>query len=235
MPDSAVHKGRWHFGRAYFEVVTLAIEVLKETDPIILRSASFDLNHLEELALDPRAYDFDHPVNRRPNYHFGEWDDRAIKDGYYRRYVVRQVTLDALLSRLDEVEDVDYQELLVEAASVLAGTILMGSGISGWGPGAYTSDVTLGSLMKPIAAYRDAFYNDRMAHLTGKHGERLTGEQQHRRQPFGAARQHLNAALAERRAGQLQHVQLARLYAPQRSQQPQQPRNQRCGLAAAGY
>ena len=67
--------------------------------------------------------------------------------------------------------------------------------------------------MKPIAAYRDAFYEDRLRQITGKHAERLASEQKLRRQPFGAARQHLNAALAERRAAQLQHVQLARLYA----------------------
>ncbi len=89
---------------------------------------------------------------------------------------------------------------LSEAASVLAGTILMASGISGWGPGAYTSDITLHSLMKPIATYRDAYYEDRLEQITGKHAERLASEQKLRRQPFGAARQHLNAALAERRA-----------------------------------
>ena len=33
------------------------------------------------------------------------------------------------------------------------------------------------------------------------------------RQPFGAARQHLNQSLARRRADQLQHVHLARLFA----------------------
>ena len=50
-----------------------------------------------ELALDPRAYDFDHPVNKRPNYHFGQWDPHAIDPrGFYHRFVVQQVTLDAL-------------------------------------------------------------------------------------------------------------------------------------------
>ena len=198
----------------YHAVITLAIEILQDTDPDLLRSASFDLTHMHELALDPRAYDFDHPVNRRPNYHFGGWDDRAIgDDGYYKRFILRQVTLDSLLSRLQEPSGIDRQELLAEAASVLAGTMLMASGITGWGPGAYQSELTLGSLMKPIAAYRDAFYNQRIEAITGDHAERLASEQKIRRQPFGAARQHLNAALAQRRAAQLQHVQLARLYA----------------------
>ena len=198
----------------YREIVGLAIETLETTDPDILRSASFDLSRLKELALDPRAYDFDHPVNRRPNYHFGGWDDRAVgEDGYYHRFVLRQVTLDALLQRVSEPSEFDRQELMVESATVLAGTILMASGISGWGPAAHSSEVTLGTLMKPIACYRDAFYDDRMRSLSGKHLDRLNAEQQMRRQPFGAARQHLNAALAQRRAAQLQHVQLARLYA----------------------
>jgi hypothetical protein len=198
----------------YREIVELAIAALQETEPDILLAASFDPQRLAELSLDPRAYDFDHPVNRRPNYHFGGWDEFSINsEGCFDRFVLRQVTLDALLSRLGDQSDLDPAELLVEAAAVLVGTILMASGISGWGPAAHTSDITLASLMKPIASYRDAFYEHRLGRITGTHAVRLAGEQKLRRQPFGAARQHLNAALAERRAAQLQHVQLARLYA----------------------
>ncbi len=198
----------------YHDVLASAIEILRETDPEILHAASFDLDRVHEFALDPRAFDFDHPVNRRPNYHFGGWDTRSITgDGYYNRFVLRQVTLDALRCRVGEASELPPDELLSEAATVLAGTILMASGISGWGPSAYTSDVTLTSLMKPIATYRDAFYEDRLSRLRGKHSERLAEEQQMRRQPFGAVRQYLNAALAERRAIQMQHVGLARLYA----------------------
>ena len=206
--DAGVSAGPYH------DIIELAIEALRDTDDDVLRAASFDPDRLSELSLDPRAYDFDHPVNRRPNYHFGGWDERSItNDGYFDRFVVRQVTLDALLHRLPDEPELDEPELMAEAAAVLAGTILMASGISGWGPGAYTSDITLGSLMKPIASYRDAYYEDRLARICGDHAERLAGEQKLRRQPFGAVRQHLNAALAERRAAQLQHVQLARLYA----------------------
>jgi len=203
----------------YGELITQAIAILQESDEQICRAASFDFDQLAELALDPRAYDFDHPVNRRPNYHFGGWDERSVTaDGFYSRFVVRQVTLDALLSRVSDQEllsreGLTAEELMQEAASVLAGTILMASGVSGWGPSAYSSEVTLGTLMKPIAEYRDWFYQDRLNKLTGKHRARLEDEQRIRRQPFGAARQHLNAALAERRAAQVQHVQTARLYA----------------------
>ncbi|MDV6033719.1 MAG: hypothetical protein F9B45_27220 [Phycisphaera sp. RhM] len=203
----------------YYELITQTIQILQDSDPDVLRSASFDFEQLAELSLDPRAYDFDHPVNRRPNYHFGGWDEHSVNpEGYYDRFVLRQVTLDSLLKRVNDQEQVEIQglapdELMTEAATVLAGTILMASGISGWGPTAYSSDVTLSTLMKPIAEYRDAFYLDRLSKLTGDHRERLDAEQQVRRQPFGAARQNLNAALAERRAAQVQHVQLARLYA----------------------
>ena len=200
------------------ELIERSIGILQNTSGDVLRAASFHFDQMDELALDPRAYDFDHPVNRRPNYHFGGWDERSVNaEGFYSRFVVRQVTLESLLSRVEQKlkqqPEIQRDELLDEAATVLAGTILMASGISGWGPSAYTSDVTLGTLMKPIAEFRDAFYEDRLHQLTGPHRERLEDEQKARRQPFGAARQNLNAALAERRAIQLQHVQLARLYA----------------------
>ncbi len=198
----------------YHHVISLSLEILRQTDPDILSLASFDVQRLEELSLDPRAYDFDHPVNRRPNYHFGQWDERRVSNGgYYTRFVIRQVTMDALLGRVTDHPEIDRGELMAEAATVLAGTMLMASGISGWGPGAHTSDITLSSMMKPIASYRDAFYEDCVHRITGVHAERLKAEQQLRRQPFGAARQHLNASLALRRAAQLQHVQLSRLYA----------------------
>ena len=53
------------------------------------------------------AYDFDHPVNKRPNYHFGQWDPHHIDNaGRYRRFVIQQVTLEALMARVDEGQDV---------------------------------------------------------------------------------------------------------------------------------
>lgn len=198
----------------YREVVDRCLEILRATDSYILQQASFDLDLLDELAIDPRAYDFDHPVNQRPNYHFGQWDPHRIDNsGNYRRFVVQQVTLDALLARLGEEPDIAREELLTEAAAVLAGTILMASGICGPGPGAFSSTVTLASLLGPIARYRDDFYEQLLGRLQGPHLERLLEEQKLRRQPLGGARQHLNTHLAKHRASQLEHVQLARLFA----------------------
>src|SRR5690606_24419374 len=54
----------------YHEIVSRTIEALLQTDASILRAASFDPGRLTELAFDPRAYDFDHPVHRRANYIF---------------------------------------------------------------------------------------------------------------------------------------------------------------------
>ncbi|MEM8735065.1 MAG: hypothetical protein AAGG44_12620, partial [Planctomycetota bacterium] len=198
----------------YADVVQRCIEILKETEESICLRAGFDLDRLEELAVDPRAYDFDHPVNQRPNYHFGQWDPHRIDNsGFFRRFVVQQVTLDALLARVHEHSEVSQAELLTEAAAVLAGTILMASGITGPGPGAYPSTVTLASLLGPIAQYRDEFYDQLMEQLPAEHVSRLREEQKVRRQPLGGARQHLNTHLAKHRASQLEHVQLARLFA----------------------
>jgi hypothetical protein len=195
------------------EVVAAAIRLLEETDAEILRQACYDPDHLDELAIDPRAYDFDHPANKRPNYHFGQWDPHHIDNqGHYRRFVVQQVTLDALMRRLNET-DIPSEELLVEAASVLAGTILMASGISGDGPAAFDSTVTLSKLLPKIARYRDEFYQRLFQRITGEHAERLRVEAAEKRQPFGGARQHLNAQLARQRASQLEHVHLARIFA----------------------
>ena len=198
----------------YRQLVEKAMEILETTDPNLLRTAHFSPERLVELSIDPRAFDFDHPVNKRPNHHFGQWDPHQFDaDHHFRRFVVHQVTLDALLNRLENEPSMDPAELQLEAGAVLAGTILMASGVSGYGPDAYDSNTTLESLLPIIAGYRDAFYERLIAQLSGKHKQRLVKEAEHRRQPFGGARQHLNAKLAERRAAQLVHVHLASIYA----------------------
>ncbi|WP_145094562.1 hypothetical protein [Anatilimnocola aggregata] len=196
------------------EVIEIALKLLDGTDENLLRQACFFPHRLEELAIDPRAYDFDHPANKRPNYHFGQWDPHQIDHhGFYRRFVVQQITLDALMRRLTEENQIPADELKFEAAAVLAGTVLMASGISGEGPGAHDSNVTLAKLLPRIAKYRDAFYEQLLDRTNGEHRERLKAEAAQKRQPFGGARQHLNAQLARSRASQLEHVHLARIFA----------------------
>lgn len=200
-------------GGKYFEVVTRALQLLENTDDDLLRSAYFEFDSLEEIAIDPRAYDFDHPVNKRPNYHFGQWDPHQINNhGKYTRFIVQQVTLDALMERLS-CDELPREELLVEAASVLAGIILMAAGISGSGPDSHDSMTSLTTLLPRIAGYRDGFYERLISRVDEEHSQRLLEEAAERRQPFGAARQHLNAQLARQRASQLEHIQLAKLYA----------------------
>jgi len=198
----------------YHDVVQQALNILRETDAELLRQAYFDPTLLDELALDPRAFDFDHPANKRPNYHFGQWDPHQLdQQGRYRRFVVQQVTLDSLLHRVEHPGKLSRGQLLLEASAVLAGTILMASGISGRGPDTHDSNTSLGTLLPGIAAYRDAFYEQLLQRIAGNHGRRLQRETVLRRQPFGGARQHLNAQLTRLRATQVERVQLARIFA----------------------
>ncbi len=198
----------------YREIVERALDILRSTDPALLTEAFFDPDLLDELALDPRAYDFDHPVNKRPNYHFGQWDPHHIDNrGKYRRFVVQQLTLDVLLERVDQVGELARDELLLEAAAVLCGTMLMASSTNGNGPDAYDSTTTLSTLLPRIAASRDAFYDEFVNKLSGEHGQRLQAEAVALKQPLAGARQHLNQQLARRRASQLEHVHLAILFA----------------------
>jgi hypothetical protein len=198
----------------HHELLVRAIEVLEATDPALLRDASFDPALLDELALDPRAYDFDHPADKRPNYVFGEWDPHHL-DGQarYRRFVVRPIILEALWQRVENPGELDRGEALVEAAVVLAGTILMAAGVSGGGADAHDSSVTLSNLTPRIAKYRDAFYAQWLRRLQGTHAQRLAQEARLTKQPFGAARQALNQCLARERALQLQHRRLALFFA----------------------
>lgn len=203
----------------YEPLIRRTVEILKTTDSSILIAAHFNPDHLEELCIDPRAFDFDHPVNKRPNHHFGTWDEQHVNNqGFFFRFIVHQVTLDSLLTRIDEARqspenDIPEDELLFEAAAALAGTMLMGSGISGNGPGAHDSSVTLGSLLPNIASYRDQFYLSLIEKIPDGHQARLKKEATSRKQVFGAVRQHLNAQLSSHRAYQLVNCRLASIFA----------------------
>jgi hypothetical protein len=207
---AGVAHGRYH------ELLTRGLEILSATDKDLLAESGFDPHLLDELAVDPRAFDFAHPVNRRPNYAFGEWDPHHLDNqGRYRRYVARQITLDALLDRVTNPGPMERSEALIEAAAVFAGTLLMATAMSGSGPGAYDSATTLATLVPKVARLRDSFYAMLLRRLgdSGPHGARLRQEATALRQPFGGARQHLNAYLARQRALQLQQRHLSLLFA----------------------
>jgi hypothetical protein len=204
----------------YAEIVAPALKLLRETDRDLLDEAMLEPNLMEELALDPRAVDHLHPINKRPNFLFGEWDPHRIDgEGNYRRFVVRQLTIDSLIawvvpgpSKAKQSPDA-VAERRFEAAAVLAGTVLMGAGICGSGPTAFDSETTLSVLVPRIARYRDEFYRKLLASLPGSHGARLREEADKLKQPFAAVRQFLNQAIAGERALHLQERRLALLFA----------------------
>ncbi len=201
----------------YADLIRPALELLLHTEPILLEEACFDPEKMDELAFDPRAHDHFHPINKRPNVLFGEWDPQTIDNrGYFRRFVLRQMTLDTLLTWVDPPEGAaigDRGERLFEAAAVLAGTVLMGAGVSGSGPNYHDSTVTLSKLVPRIARYRDGFYQKLLKDLPGQHGDRLRNEAEKRKQPFAGVRQFLNQAIAGQRASHLQERRLAQLFA----------------------
>lgn len=198
----------------YRELIAGALEILAEMPGDILSSAYFDTSLMDELALDVRAYDHAHPVYKRTNYTFGEWDPHCLDvSGRYRRFVVRAVILDALRDWISQAHDVPADEQVREAAAVLAGTMLMASSVSGSGPDTHDSNVSLTSLLPKIARQRDAFYARLLQTMKGKHADRLRREAQVVQQPFGRIRQHLNLYLAHYGCRQMQRAHLAYLFA----------------------
>ena len=198
----------------YRRLVSGAIAILGEVPVELLRQADFDLDALEELAIDPRAFDFLHPAASRPNYLFGLWDPARIDDrGLYRRMVVQQATLDGILSWPTAAAAGTPAELQWESSAVLAGVMLMASGLSGHGPGALQAGMPLAELLPRIASYRDEFYRRLLATVPAGHRQRLDDEARAMRQPFGGVRRHINAALAGQRGRQVENVSLAAVLA----------------------
>ena len=82
-------------GGRYEQLICRCWKILQNADEGILHSAHFEFDRLEELSIDARACDFDHPASKRPNYLFGQWDAHQIdQQGYYYRFVVRDITLE---------------------------------------------------------------------------------------------------------------------------------------------
>lgn len=202
----------------YQALIERTIQFFQETPPDIQHQSHFDLNRMKELAVDVRAHDHLHPVNKRTNYMFGEWDPHLVDTkGYFNRFVIRQIILDALLNWMQEArrthKRVAEEEILFDASAVLCGTMLMASSISGSGPGIHDSAVTLTSLLPRVAHQRDAFYARLLQEAKGERAKRLLKEAELTQQPFGHVRQRLNIELAKYGAKQVQTRHLAQMFA----------------------
>ena len=188
----------------YQALIETALNILRETPEELRRAALFDLEQLEEIVLDPRGYDMDHPVQQRPNYLYGLWDPHKLnRRGYYCRFVLHDAHLESVLSRVAEADPADREERLFEAAAVLAGTTLMASGICGDRPGGILSTVQIDRWLQGIARLRDQFYVDLLNRCSGARRTRLEEEARQLRQPFGGTRQALNQRLSAYRSQEL--------------------------------
>lgn len=198
----------------YQPLIEATLEFIRGLPEDMTGPAHFSLDNLDELCLDTRAHDHLHPVNKRTNYMFGEWDPEVIDTkGFYRRFVIRSIILDSLQQWMETPNEIPPDELLFDASAVLAGTILMASAISGSGPGTYNSSVSLTSLLPLVARQRDHFYQSLLDTATGSRRERLVASAQESRQPFGHVRHQLNMYLSQYGASQVQHRHLAAFYA----------------------
>jgi len=198
----------------YQRLIEATLDFIRELPDTMTGPAHFDLDRLDELSLDSRAHDHLHPVNKRTNYMFGEWDPEVIDTkGFYRRFVVRRIILDSLQDWMETSSDIPEDERLFDASAVLAGTILMASAISGSGPDTYDSSISLTSLLPVVARQRDSFYQALLETSTGQRRERLLASAQESRQPFGHVRHQLNMYLSQYGASQVQHRHLAAFFA----------------------
>ncbi|MFQ5732177.1 MAG: hypothetical protein ACE5KM_09500 [Planctomycetaceae bacterium] len=196
------------------DLIQRALELFEELPAEIQREAHFDLERLDELALDVRGYDHLHPANKRTNYIFGEWDPHLIgTDGFYHRFVIRRMILRALLGWIERDVATPKAERLFDAAAVLCGTILMASAISGAGPDTHGSGVSLATLLPIVARQRDLFYGHLLQRVTGARAKRLRREAERTQQPFGHVRQHLNIEMSGLGARQVYDRFLAQFFA----------------------
>ena len=208
-PVPLYQQGTGVAGGRYEPLISATLNFLEQLPEDLTAPAHFSLDRLDELALDIRAHDHLHPVNKRTNYMFGEWDPEVIDiKGFYRRFVVRSIIIEALQSWMESTETMPPEERLYDASAVLAGTILMASSISGSGPDTYDSSVSLTTLLPMVARQRDKFYQSLLETSTGARRERLTTSAAESRQPFGHVRHQLNMYLSQYGARQVQHRQL---------------------------
>ena len=204
---------------------TLAL--LRQTPLGMLDEAEYHPDRMAELALDLRTYDDRHPVFKRTNYLFGEWDPESHRaaglirhdeggdgdGGDYTRFVLRRPVLTAILRWVETDGHGDAGERLFDGSAALAGTVLMAAAVSGRDPHAHDSASSLMTLLPRIAALRDRFYDWLIESQTGERAKRLAAITERTRQPFGHVRQYLNLSLSDLTARQAQGRTVATQYA----------------------
>jgi hypothetical protein len=198
----------------YEKLLAATLGFLKLLPASLTEPAHFSMERLQEMAIDVRSHDHLHPVNKRTNYVFGEWDPDTINvKGYYTRFIIRRLILDALNNWISAGGTRGRRERLEDASIVLAGTVLMAASISGSGPMTFDSSVSLTTLLPIVARQRDNFYRSLLEAAEGDRGRRLRRLATSSREPFGHVRHELNMQLAKYGADQLQHRHLSWMYA----------------------
>ncbi|MEZ6056014.1 MAG: hypothetical protein R3C01_04850 [Planctomycetaceae bacterium] len=199
----------------YAAIIQRIMEFFDEAPRDLLEEAYLNPENIREIVLDPRSHDHLHPVYKRTNYMFGEWDPDSIDTkGHYTRLVIRRIVLDTLTEWVSlTTPKMSANERLFDAAAALCGTILMASSVSGAGPDSHDSTVSLTTLLPIIARRRDEFYARLISQATGARAKRLEAIRSKTRQPFGHVRQFLNLKLSSYGANQVQHRELAMLEA----------------------
>lgn len=198
----------------YEELISATMAFMRDLPDDLVSTSHFAIDRMTELSLDMRSHDHLHPVNKRTNYVFGEWDpDEIDTKGFYRRFIVRRLIIDSLIDWIHLDTQKPDQERLFDASAVLAGTILMASAISGSGPQTYDSSVSLTSLLPIVARQRDNFYQRLLDTAKGERARRLKKLAAESRQPFGHVRHELNMYLSKYGADQVQHRHLSWMFA----------------------
>ena len=206
------------------ELLDATLDILRATPEEMLDEAEYSVAAMHELALDLRSYDDRHPVFKRTNYLFGEWDPESHGElgaldandpaaGDYTRFVLRRPALTAMRHWIAGDGGDDPEERLFDASAALAGTVLMAAAVSGRDPHAHDSASSLMTLLPGIAKLRDRFYDWLIESQTGARAKRLAEITKRTRQPFGHVRQYLNLSLSDLTARQAQGRAVATQYA----------------------
>ena len=222
------------------ELLDATLDLLRRTPAEMLDEAEYRPDRMAELALDLRTYDDRHPVFKRTNYLFGEWDPESHhagglsrlsddatgdeSDGDYTRFVLRRPVLTAIQRWVDRDGEGSTEERLFDGSAALAGTVLMAAAVSGRDPHAHDSASSLMVLLPQIAALRDRFYDWLIESQSGARAKRLAAVTKRTRQPFGHVRQYLNLSLSDLTARQAQGRTVATQYA--RLEQPEAAREE---------